>query len=392
MSKMESKLLNKLAGDFHKVIESDTLSPFAKDFILKSFKGIEGNPCDMHVHLVGKGTGGTGCEVNSSFFSMLHPMNRLKYEMYLNASGIDDRARADQEYLERLINLYHSTFKPFKIALLAMDKVYNHDGSNNESDTSFYVPNEYVMEVSGRFNGLAVPCISIHPYRNDAIQELEKWAQRGVKMVKWLPNSMGIDPSHRLCEPFYQKMKEYDMVLLCHVGKEDAVQVIKFKPFGNPLLLRKALDSGVKVIMAHCGSAGKNIDLDNENKKMIKNFKLFLRLMNEEKYHGLLYGDISAITQINRCGKPLKTLLKRVDLHPRLINGSDYPLPAMNATISLKLLKKFGYLKKIKVGTLREIYRFNPFLFDFVLKRNLTHPKNEDLKFSDSVFECDLMG
>ena len=34
---------------------------------------------------------------------------------------------------------------------------------------------------------------SIHPYRNDAVEEIEKWANRGIRLIKLLPNSMGID-------------------------------------------------------------------------------------------------------------------------------------------------------------------------------------------------------
>jgi hypothetical protein len=36
-----------------------------------------------------------------------------------------------------------------------------------------------------------LPCVSVHPYRKDALEELEKYAAQGVHLVKWLPNSMG---------------------------------------------------------------------------------------------------------------------------------------------------------------------------------------------------------
>ena len=62
-------------------------------------------------------------------------------------------------------------------------------------------------------------------------------------------------------------------------------------------------------------------------------FDLFLRMMDEAKYVGLLFGEISAMLQFNRMPVPFATLLKRQDLHSRLVNGSDYPLPAINALI-----------------------------------------------------------
>lgn len=124
-------------------------------------------------------------------------------------------------------------------------------------------------------------------------------------MVKWMPVNMGMDASHPLCEPFYQKMKEHNMVLLTHVGKEDNVPVTKFQPLNNPLLFRKPLDMGVKVIMAHCASAGTNPDLDNDGCPE-QNHKLFFRLMDEKKYEGFLFGDISAITQVNKDGRTFR--------------------------------------------------------------------------------------
>ena len=78
-------------------------------------------------------------------------------------------------------------------------------------------------------------------------------------MIKWLPNSMGISPVHPKCIPYYEKMKELGMVLLVHTGEEKAViSHDELQKFGNPLLLRKPLDLGVKIIMAHCASLGQN--------------------------------------------------------------------------------------------------------------------------------------
>ncbi len=381
------KILDKIAGDFDPVPDIKTLNSDAQDMIMAAMDGLAGKICDYHVHLIGKGTGETGCEINPKFFSLLHPANKLKYEMYLSAAGVHDEERTDQQYVERFDQLFKSLPGQMKFAMLALDKCYNENGTINQTDSSFYVPNEYLMRICSAYPGQAIPCISIHPYRLDAIVELEFWAKQGVKMVKWLPNSMGIDPSHELCAPFYAKMKEHHMVLLAHAGQEDAVQVTKFNPFGNPLLLRKALEMGVMVVIAHCASSGQNPDLDRPGKEKTDNFLLFLRLMDEDAYKNNLFGDISGITQVNRCHKPLRTLLERQDLHPRLINGSDYPLPGVNASISTLLLHKLGYIEKNAQEPLKDIYHFNPLLFDFVLKRQLKHFKNNDWMFDKSVFK-----
>ena len=73
------------------------------------------------------------------------------------------------------------------------------------------------------------PVISLHPYRPDAIDELDRWGKAGVKYIKWLPNAMGMDPANKAIEPFYRKMKEHNMILLSHGGEEQAVKPKKIK-------------------------------------------------------------------------------------------------------------------------------------------------------------------
>jgi hypothetical protein len=106
----------------------------------------------------------------------------------------------------------------------------------------------------------------------------------------------------------------------------------------------------------------------------VDNFDLFLRLMDEKRYQGLVFGEVSAMTQFNRAGKPLTTILQREDLHERLVNGSDYPLPAVNALIRTRPLVKRGFITATEGKSLQEIYDYNPLLFDFVLKRALKLP------------------
>ena len=230
-----------------------------------------------------------------------------------------------------------------------------------------------------------LPVISLHPYRRDAVEELEKWAKAGVKYIKWLPNAMGMDPADRAIEPFYRKMKQHNMILLSHGGEELAVEAEKDQELGNPLRLRKPLDMGIRVIIAHAASLGSCADLDNGGDKKANCFDLFMRLMDEPKYQGLVFGEVSAMLQFNRMPGPFTTLLKRQDLHPRLVNGSDYPLPAINALIRTRSLASDGFITGEERTALNEIYDYNPLLFDFVLKRTMRHPETKQ-KLAPSVF------
>lgn len=309
---------------------------------------------------------------------------RLKYDVLANASGMTDKKKADQQYVERLVTLARKFPSPGKIYILAMAQHVNKRGKVKRSKTQMHVPNNYIDELTRQHSDLFVPVASVHPYEPGCLDELDCCAKAGIRLIKWLPNEMGMDPSHKLCIPFYQKMQQHNMVLLAHTGKEEALHTSGYQMYGNPLLLRTALDNGVKVIMAHCAGLGINKDLDNKNKPA-KTFNLFLRLMEKKEYEGLLFGDIAAMLQVNRSGEALKTLLMRTDLHPRLLQGSDYPLPAINFNISLIMLQKRGYISKEERKPLKEIYKYNPLLFDVVCKRTLRHPQHKT-RFSASIF------
>jgi predicted TIM-barrel fold metal-dependent hydrolase len=225
----------------------------------------------------------------------------------------------------------------------------------------------------------------VHPYRRDALTELERCAARGAKLVKWVPNSMGIDPADPRCDPFYERMKALGMALLSHAGEENALVSVE-SDLGNPLRLRRALDRGVRVIVAHCGTLGESEDLDDPGRRKVASFDLFLRIMDDARYRGLAYGDLSAVCFRNRDPRVLRTLLERTDLHERLVDGTDWPLPAIRILTSTRRLERAGLLTKPERAALEEVSEYDPRLFDLALKRTLRGPHGE--RFPASVFQA----
>jgi mannonate dehydratase len=264
--------------------------------------------------------------------------------------------------------------------LLAFDFAFDEDGRKREDLTTFAVPNEYAQRVAAsrpdRFEWIA----SVHPCRPDALERLAAAKQGGARAVKWLPPAMAIDMAGRRSAAFYEALRRHDLPLLVHVGDEQAVPGAKRSELGNPLLLRHPLDAGVRVIAAHCATLGESAD---DNGRKVKNFDLFARLMAEKRYEGLLFADISAITQANRAENVPAILAKR-EWHTRLLNGSDYPLPGVMPIFSLKGLVSLGVLDEGLIPRLRELREANAVLFDFVLKRNL---RAGAASFPASVFE-----
>jgi len=152
--------------------------------------------------------------------------------------------------------------------------------------------------------------------------------------------------------------------------------------FGNPLRLRRALEAGVRVVVAHCASMGEDRDLDKgPNGPYVESFALFARVF--EKYSNA-YGDISAMTQVNRAGPALVRTIESSAWHARLLNGSDYPLPGVMPVFSVDYLVSLKLLPESAAQLLRDIRAHNPLLFDFVLKRTL---RSNGKAFAAGVFE-----
>ena len=368
----------------------EELSPEARALVERAFKGVVRSLMwDCHVHVVGMGAGGTGCWVNPNMQSHLHPIQRLQFDLYLSASGVSDWETADQVYVERLLALHRAANPEGKLMVLAFDQAIDERGNEVPELTNFYTPNSYVMQLAREHEDV-VPVASVHPYRTDAADRLTEAVEAGAVAVKWLPNAMGIDPASELCDAFYTKQAELGIPLISHAGIEKAVHAEENQKLGNPLRLRRALDAGVKVVVAHCAGLGDSVDLDaGPDGPLVSNFELFMRLMREEQYADTLFGEVSAMTLANRCGDPLKEILRTPEFHQRLTNGSDYPVIAIDPTINTRLLVSRGYLDPDDRAPLAEIFDANPLLFDFVLKRTLrvVLSENESRRFAPSVFE-----
>lgn len=328
---------------------------------------------DCHVHLIGMGDSPSGAWINPQMRSLAHPIQWLQRAFYLNASCAEDDGRSDRRFVERLVWLHDQLPAGVKLMLLAFDYHYGENGQRRLEASAFHTPDAYaaavVRQYPGRFEWIA----SVHPYRRDAVAALREAARNGARAVKWLPAAQGMDPASPLCDPFYEAAAELDIPLLVHAGAELAVHGGNTEDYGNPLRLRRPLEHGVRVIVAHCASLGHGVDLDRGTKgASVSAFALFKRLMDEPRYDGLLFGDLSAITQVNRVGAALDTVVTRQDWHGRLLNGSDYPLPGVLPLFSLKQMVRRGHVAEADADVLSAIRRHNPLLFDFVLKRTLS--------------------
>jgi mannonate dehydratase len=335
---------------------------------------------DSHAHIIGAGDSGGGAWFNPNMESWMHPILKVQKNFYMNGGCITE-GDEDASFVARMTHLASEMPAGYKTMLFAFDWVHNSQGVAEKEHSIFHIPDTYAARIAQRYPQYFEWVASVHPYRKDAIDALESAKANGARAVKWLPSGMGIDPSSPKCDRFYQKLHDLNLPIISHTGRESAVQGGD-QSFGNPLHMRRALDAGVRVVMAHCASDGDDEDLDN-HKKSVKSFVLFSRLMDTPDYNKLVFGEISATTLFNHAWV-IKPLLTHQDWHSRLINGSDYPLPAILPLVSTKHLQRQGLLEENHLNFLQTLRNYNPLMFDFAVKRLIRH---DNVSFPANIFE-----
>ena len=265
-------------------------------------------PIDMHVHVVGNGTGGTGCWLRVGRWRQ--PLAALM----LRHVGLPSRAMKgdlDSIYVDRLLEMVRQSSLGAAV-ILAQDLVHDDSGRPLNGLGSFYVPNNYVLGLAKKHPEF-LPAVSIHPARPDALEELERCLEAGAVMMKCLPNCQNINCNDRRFTRFWERMAEAKLPLLAHTGGEHTLPVVK-KEYADPRILTLPLDCGVTVIAAHCGTKSGIFDPEY--------FHIFAGMTNRWPN---LYGDTSAFNVPMR-GRHLRKCVC-APLLDRMVHGSDFPVP-----------------------------------------------------------------
>ena len=199
-----------------------------------------------------------------------------------------------------------------RAVILAFDAAHTIDGQFDDANTHLYVTNEYVFELCQR-HPKWLPGASVHPYRKDAVAEIERCVAAGAVLLKWLPIVQNFNPMDRRCEPVYEALAHFGLPLLSHTGAENSLPNID-RTVADPMLLRPALERGVKVIMAHCGSRAFPWETNYVGN--------FVRLANEYEH---CYGDTAALNAPCRWYAYDQVFADPV-AKSKLLHGSDWPI------------------------------------------------------------------
>jgi predicted TIM-barrel fold metal-dependent hydrolase len=276
---------------------------------------------DCHVHVVGNGTGGTGCWYRP------RGVTRFGAPLMLRNVGLSSaalRGDLDRLYAERMREFVRTSSLD-AIVILAQDEPHREDGTRIEGVGSFYVPNDFVLGLA-REHREFLPAVSIHPARPDALEELERCLAGGALLLKCLPNCQNIDWNNPRYTRFLERMAESGLVLLAHTGSERTLPVLDAR-LARPRVLTRALEIGVTCIAAHCGTGLMALDPD-----------YFDEFVEMTRCYPRLYGDNSALACCNFRARPgaIRRMVE-TDLRDRILHGSDVPVP-----VTASLLWAFG--------------------------------------------------
>src|SRR3954469_3218129 len=201
---------------------------------------------DVHTHLAGVGTEGSGCWTSPAL------AKRLAFRILRRLHGITEEHLAtsfDQDWAARLADRVRASELDHAVAL-GFDGVYDARGRLDEALSQSIIPPSWVFEAC-RGHPELLPGPSINPHRADALERLEECIEGGAVLIKWLPATQRIDPSARAIDAFYRRLAETRIALLVHSGGSEMTFAQVDPRLKDLRLLERPLEQGVTVIVAH---------------------------------------------------------------------------------------------------------------------------------------------
>jgi len=237
---------------------------------------------DIHTHLVNPNFELKNCKTNFAINLFVKNTNYTNFESYIN----------------NLISLIKNS-KLDKAVLIAIE------------NSEICANNEQVLSVCKKYPEFLFG-INLNPLDKDIDLKIQQAHKDGAVLVKILPSFQNVDLSDKKSIPFFELLKEYNLPLLVHTGKEYTLRT-KYQNLNNPDLIENAAKIGVKIICAHCGTRS----FLHEKNYFTNWAKLALKYEN-------VYGDLSAmITPVQIFD--LKNIVKSVELRNKVVFGTDYP-------------------------------------------------------------------
>ncbi|MEN8146718.1 MAG: amidohydrolase family protein [Campylobacterota bacterium] len=271
---------------------------------------------DIHTHLL------------SSDVSFNRFYDKIAIRFFGKKLGLDPDALLKNPYnayIEAVTSSVRASEHVEKIVLFGVDARVDEAGEVLHKDITVCATNDELLAVYEANPDVIVPFFSINPKRPDALELVDHYVKKGFKGAKFLQNYWGVDTREERYRPYFEKLAEYDLPLIVHVGSESSIH--SYKECESIEMLNHPLAVGVKVICAHMAlsySPWHPLETFSKNPKHFS--EEYFILLEMLKRHENLYGDISALLTPVRA-KVLRHLSEQHDVHEKLLFGTDYPVP-----------------------------------------------------------------
>ena len=279
--------------------------------------------CHVHVSAFLPGHGHMSQRLQGSL-----PFRIMRWRMGIKGSD----NRAERHIAQGLAETIDQTPELDAAVVLAFDAVHDADGRFDAARTQFYVTNDYVIDLVRGHRRMLFGA-SVHPYRKDAVAEIERCVKAGAVLLKWLPIVQDFNPADDRCIPIYEALAHYKLPLLSHTGGEKALPVLNMA-VADPSLLEPALRLGVTVIAAHCGTRSSPGETD-----FVPDF---MRLAG---HYENCFGDTAALNLPTR-SYAWEKLLGHPLISRKLVHGSDWPIPPYPPLLHLPLAEVLRLLRQ----------------------------------------------
>jgi predicted TIM-barrel fold metal-dependent hydrolase len=325
---------------------------------------------DIHTHV---GIVGDGVFKGLGSLSAWY-RKQLSFKIFLLYAGVRADQVTDQGLHAKTIETI-STCGLYGVTALALDHVFEENGTPRPDLSHVWVSNEYVLKLQQEVGAAGAPRVffgcSVHPFDRNFRRRVQECVDNGAAVIKWLPSAQQFTLSHPLvldAMKFLATAKHgKPLPLLLHTGAEYAIPTSQERTTTNNFLswswlentmnrwpfktkydtpnvtgirdsLLSALRAGTTVIFAHCGTpyfaSGILSFLEHGDHAVVKSY-LDANARNE--YPGRCYADVSAF-----CTPFRKRYFDFVRSLPPdyILYGSDFPTPAFELSMGGAALMK----------------------------------------------------
>ena len=289
------------------------------------------------------------------------------YDIMLLYLGVKRGDDTDEKVIQRIVDVIHEAQEVDKVVCLALDHVWEEDGTARPDRSDFWTANAFVRHLRDLVPEKVLFGASVHPFRPDFRERVLECIEQGAVLLKWLPSAQQFTLAHpkaRAALEFLATAKGGEpLPLLLHVGGEYAVPTTDPRTHAYDFLswgfwdrfwnmwrspkerwfepdvagIRRTLDAGLQagatIIMAHCGlpyfMAHAEL-FEHDDFPVVREY--LQRTAEGRTGKGWCYADVSALVTPFRRG-----YFDEIAKLPRelLIFGSDYPTPVFELSADL---------------------------------------------------------